>query len=133
MERSERVTTAGIYIKDGRVLVTKRLGGGSISEKWEFPGGKNRWGESVADTLVREYLEELGVDIIVKDVVFTYEFENKGTLYHLKAALIDIPRPDFTLHFHSEALMVGRERLLTLDFAPSDRQIASYLVENNFL
>ena len=76
MERSERVTTAGIYIKDGRVLVAKRLGGGSISEKWEFPGGKNRWGESVADTLVREYSEELGVDIIVKDVVFTYEFEN---------------------------------------------------------
>lgn len=133
MERSERVTTAGIYIKDGCVLVAKRLGGGSISEKWEFPGGKNRWGESVADTLAREYSEELGVDIIVKDVVFTYEFENKGTLYHLKVALIDIPRPDFTLHFHSEALMVGRERLLTLDFAPSDRQIASYLVENNFL
>ena len=111
----------------------KDLAAAPFPRNGSSPGGKNRWGESVADTLAREYSEELGVDIIVKDVVFTYEFENKGTLYHLKAALIDIPRPDFTLHFHSEALMVGRERLLALDFAPSDRQIASYLVENNFL
>ena len=55
----ERVTTAGIALKDGKVLVAHRVKGGSLSEKWEFPGGKQRWGESDEMTLKREYMEEL--------------------------------------------------------------------------
>ena len=133
MEKNERITTAGIFIKDSRVLVAKRTEGGSISEKWEFPGGKNRYGETVAETLSREYMEELGVDIIVGDEIFTYDFENKGVLYHLKALLIDIPKPDFILNFHSQLLMADSKLLSSLGFAPSDSKIASYLVENNFL
>ena len=66
-------------------------------------------------------------------MIFSYEFENKGVLYHLKAALVDIPKPEFTLNFHTEVLMADRLRLLNLDFAPSDRQIAKFIVENNFL
>ena len=133
MMKTERTTTAGIFIKDGKVLVAKRIEGGAISEKWEFPGGKNRWGESVADTLTREYREELEVDIIVKKEILSFDFENKNTLYHLKAMLIDIPKPDYVLHFHSELMMVDSKTLANLDFASSDKKIASYLVENKFL
>lgn len=129
----ERITTAGIYIHEKKVLVAKRASGGSISEKWEFPGGKNRWGESLADTLAREYQEELGVQIVFKREILSFDFENKGTLYHLKAALIDIPEPQFSLNFHSQVMMVDASALLELDFAPSDARIASYLVENKFL
>lgn len=129
----ERITTAGIYIHENRVLVAKRASGGSISEKWEFPGGKNRWGESLADTLAREYQEELGVHIVFEREILSFDFENKGTLYHLKAALIDIPEPQFSLNFHTQVMMMDSSALLELDFAPSDARIASYLVENKFL
>lgn len=129
----ERITTAGIYIHENRVLVAKRASGGSISEKWEFPGGKNRWGESLADTLAREYQEELGVKIVFEREILSFDFENKGTLYHLKAALIDISEPQFSLNFHTQVMMVDASALLELDFAPSDARIASYLVENKFL
>ena len=129
----ERNTTAGIVIKDGSVLVGKRQPGGSLSGKWEFPGGKNRYGESLADTLAREYQEELGVQIVFEREILSFDFENKGTLYHLKAALIDIPEPQFSLNFHTQVMMVDASALLELDFAPSDARIASYLVENKFL
>ena len=53
----ERITTSGVAEKKGEFLVAKRLPGGPLSEKWEFVGGKNRWGESVPDTLKREWME----------------------------------------------------------------------------
>ena len=46
----ERVTTAGIALNCGHVLIAKREKGGALSGKWEFPGGKNRYGESEEET-----------------------------------------------------------------------------------
>ena len=126
---NERLTTAGIYIKDGKVLLARRVEGGALSMKWEFPGGKNRTGESVEDTLKREYKEELGVDIIVKDgEVSSCQFENKGTHYTLTSRLIDIPDQNFHLSVHTTLEMVPLDKLLDYDLAPSDRQIASDIV-----
>ena len=56
-------TTAGVAIKDGKVLVAKRAKGGPLSDMWEFPGGKNRYGETIEDTFKREWLEELGIEV----------------------------------------------------------------------
>ena len=75
----ERETTAGVAIKDGKVLVAKRAKGGPISEMWEFPGGKNRYGETIEDTLKREWLEELGVDVAVGEKLLQVDFINKDT------------------------------------------------------
>ena len=129
----ERITTAGVFISNGRVLVAKRSKGGSIAGKYEFPGGKNRWGESIADTLRREYMEELGVSIEVGDEILSFDFTNKDTLYHQKVCLIDIKDQSFTLNFHTEARMVGKAELETLDFAETDRKIASFIVEKKLL
>ena len=79
----ERITTAGIAIKDGKVFVAHRIEGGALSGMWEFPGGKNRYGESEEDTLRREYLEELGIDIEVGELFTSFDFTNKDKLYHL--------------------------------------------------
>ena len=35
----ERITTAGVAVRDGMVFVAHREKGGSLSGKWEFPGG----------------------------------------------------------------------------------------------
>ena len=51
----QRITTAGILTKDDRYFVAKREDKGSIGGLWEFPGGKNRWGESEQETLMREF------------------------------------------------------------------------------
>ena len=119
----ERVTTAGIAIKDGRVFVARREKGGPLSCRWEFPGGKQRWDESDADTLRREYMEELEALVEVGEEVVSFDFENKGTLYHLRAYLISFITEPRRLSVHTEAKWVSLSELFLLDMAPSDGRI----------
>jgi len=128
----ERVTTCGIARnEEGKVLIAKREDKGSIAEKWEFPGGKNRdqLGETVADTLMREWKEELGLDIEVGPELASHEFTNKETLYHLKAHEVTIiGKPEFSFHVHTTAIWERLDRLKAYDFAPSDRAIIEQLL-----
>lgn len=55
---------AGILVDvQGRVLLMQRLPGKHLAGKWEFPGGKLEAGETVAQALVRELREELGIEV----------------------------------------------------------------------
>ncbi len=128
----ERITTAGIAIRDGKVLVAKRVDGGALSGMWEFPGGKNRYGESLEDTLRREYREELGVEITFLREIFCYDFVNKDTLYHLKGCLIALDDVNFTLSVHTRTAFVSAKELKELKMGDSDSHLASFLIENNF-
>ena len=58
-----QVTAGIIYRGDGRFLITKRPLNGLLGGLWEFPGGKQEDGESLEDSLRREIMEELGIDI----------------------------------------------------------------------
>lgn len=49
---------------DGRFLLTQRPSGKPMAGYWEFPGGKLEVGESVFAALVREFREELGLEVI---------------------------------------------------------------------
>lgn len=49
---------------DGSVLLAQRPTGKPYAGYWEFPGGKVEAGESIADALKREFLEELGVTVL---------------------------------------------------------------------
>ena len=130
---TERTTTAGIAIRNGKVLVGKRIEGGSLSGKWEFPGGKNRWGETLSDTLKREYDEELGVGVEVGKEIFQYDFVNKDTQYHLKACLVSVLSEDFRILVHTETRWVDRNELLSLSMGGSDDAIRSFLVAEDLI
>ena len=53
-----------IYDNDGRVLLAKRSRAPRAGY-WHMPGGAVEFGETVADALVRELREELGVETVV--------------------------------------------------------------------
>ncbi len=65
---------AGIIIKDGDILLMRRLKNGQ--EYFVFPGGGMEEGESLGETLKRELKEELSIDAI--DYKIAFELENKG-------------------------------------------------------
>ena len=48
--------------RDGRVLLSQRPSGKSMTGLWEFPGGKIENGEVPEEALIRELKEELGID-----------------------------------------------------------------------
>ncbi len=55
----------GILIKpNGDVLLAQRPAGKPYAGYWEFPGGKVEPNETILDALKREFLEELGVQIL---------------------------------------------------------------------
>ncbi len=126
----ERITTAGVAVRDGMVFVAHREKGGSLSGKWEFPGGKQRWGESDEDTLRREYMEELGAQISVGDLLAAFDFENNGTLYHLRAHCVSFITEPMKLEVHTESGWVSKEDLRALEMGESDSRIRDFLLHS---
>lgn len=57
------VVAVALVDADDRVLIAKRPEGREMAGLWEFPGGKVKPGELPETVLVRELLEELGIDI----------------------------------------------------------------------
>jgi len=52
---------------DGDILLAQRPPGKPYAGYWEFPGGKVEQGESILDALKREFVEELGVEILTAE------------------------------------------------------------------
>lgn len=63
------VVAAGVIIRDGRVLLTRRAAGQHLAGLWEFPGGKLERGESPEEALVRECAEECGIAVEVGEIL----------------------------------------------------------------
>ena len=56
---------AGLVIRDGQLLITRRPAGSHLGGLWEFPGGKRQPHETFGQCLVRELREELGIEVRV--------------------------------------------------------------------
>ena len=52
---------------NGDVLLGQRPEGKPYAGYWEFPGGKVEAGEEILAALKREFMEELGIDILSAD------------------------------------------------------------------
>ena len=69
MAPSPLLVTAAVLHHAGKVLIAQRLDTSAIEPgKWEFPGGKVRWGEDPRQCLMREVEEELALRITIGDI-----------------------------------------------------------------
>ncbi len=57
--------SAAVLRRDGRVLICQRPEDKLLGGLWEFPGGKQEGGETLAECLRRELHEELGIEAVV--------------------------------------------------------------------
>ncbi len=55
----------GVVWRGEKVLIGRRPSEGLLGGLWEFPGGKQQPGESMAECVAREVKEETGVDVAV--------------------------------------------------------------------
>ena len=66
-----RIRAAGILIKDGQILLVRHEKEGK--SYWLIPGGGVDYGESVEKALVREFQEEVGLNIQVGKLVLVHD------------------------------------------------------------
>lgn len=63
------LTVRGICEYDGKILLLKiRSKSAHDAGKWEIPGGKVKKGEFFDQALIREYMEETGLDVNVESL-----------------------------------------------------------------
>jgi 8-oxo-dGTP diphosphatase len=66
-----RIRAAGILVKDDRILLVRHEKNGK--SYWLIPGGGVDFGESVEAALIREYQEEVGIQIEVGKLVLVHD------------------------------------------------------------
>jgi 8-oxo-dGTP diphosphatase len=120
------VVTAAVIERDGRYLVTRRLGGTHLAGFWEFPGGKCDHGEPLSACLEREISEELDASIRIGTEILHVEHEYHERIVELhffRCELLGEPRAVLG----QEMRWVAREALASLDFPPADAELIAML------
>lgn len=120
------IVTAAVIERDGRFLVTRRQAGAHLAGFWEFPGGKCEPGESLNACMSRELVEELGVEAVIGEEIFTtaHDYDDRRVeLHFLRCELTTDPIP----LLGQQMRWVSRTELTELPFPPADAELIGML------
>jgi 8-oxo-dGTP diphosphatase len=114
-----QIVVAGALIADSALLVAQRDRPAELAGLWELPGGKVACGESDADGLARELLEELGVEVTVGERLGgDIALSDSMTLRAYRVTLI---RGALQPNDHRALRWVTAAELASLPWVPADR------------
>jgi 8-oxo-dGTP diphosphatase len=89
MTRVPAVGVGGIALDGGSILLVRR--GTAPSEGlWSVPGGRLEWGETMAEAVRREVLEETGLDVVVGRVAGVVERIYEGFHYVIVDYFVEV-------------------------------------------
>ncbi|WP_234733794.1 NUDIX domain-containing protein [Tellurirhabdus bombi] len=69
-----RLRVCGLCLIDGKLLMVRHRGINSTDTFWCPPGGGPQFSETAPEALVREFLEETGLEVVIEDLLFVNEF-----------------------------------------------------------
>jgi 8-oxo-dGTP pyrophosphatase MutT (NUDIX family) len=105
---------AGLGFRDGHVLVHRA----THENFWTFPGGRAEIGETSVQTLKREMIEELGVEVRVGRMLWTVEnfFRYEDRDYHEIGFYYEMEIPEHFPFHQSEIVHRLRDGTSDLEF-----------------
>lgn len=118
---------AAILHRDGAYFSTQR-GYGEFEGMWEFPGGKIEPGESRELALKREIQEELGVDVIIENLLCTTEYDYPSFHLTMHCYLCSVISDEIELREHKSARWLTTETLDSVEWLPADKEVIEKLI-----
>jgi len=97
--------------KNGKFLLGKRPPGGLLGGLWELPGGKVKSGETHREALVRELMEELGVEVRPTEHLGSVNHAYSHFRVTLHAYRCEWISGRLKKHFHTQVRWVPRSRV----------------------
>lgn len=117
------VVVGTAIVSGSRVLVQQRGYPAAHAERWELPGGRVEAGESERQAVVRECVEELGVEVVVGGRVGADVPLDGGLLLRVYAAELADPGAKPRSHEHRAVRWVSAAELDALDWLDADRAL----------
>ena len=112
--------TAAILVKDDKLLIAQRKGRDSLSNKWEFPGGKIENDETPEECLKREMKEEFGIDVSVGEFLDESVYHYDHISIRLLAYRTFWNTGEIKIKAHQSIEWVDINQIGQFDFAPAD-------------
>lgn len=119
----------GVLIKDHHILIAKRDITQMLGGLWEFPGGKLEKNETASQALLREFKEELGVTIAIKDTLCTVKHAYTHFKIICTVFICSLHNGIPTAHASKEIRWVPPHTLSTYAFPKANLKIMPYLTE----
>ena len=118
---------AGLVFRDNKLLITRRLPNEHLGGLWEFPGGKREPNESFEECLIRELNEELGIRVIVRDLMesLTHDYPQKSV--HIRFYCCDLIEGEPVAIGCQDFRWVGPEELGLYAFPEADQRLLTTL------
>jgi 8-oxo-dGTP diphosphatase len=122
--------TAAVVIQDNKILCVQRNENkyDYISKKWEFAGGKVEENEQLEETIKREILEELNLNIDVKSFLIQVNHQYPDFKLKMDTFLCEINNGELELKEHIDYKWLSVSELHNLDWAAADVPIVEKLI-----
>ena len=118
----------GTLLDEDRFLIGQRLNSDDIYPNlWELPGGKIEDGETPYDAIVREWTEEL--DIQIKPYYHIPEREMNGILVHPYLIKYESGKPK--LNDHQKVRWITLNEINDYDFTPISKKVL-YIIKGSY-
>ncbi len=123
--------TAAVIVQNDKILCVQRNENkfDYISKKWEFPGGKVEENEQIENTIKREILEELNVEIGIDRFLIQVDHQYPDFRLIMDTFLCNIEKGEIQLNEHIDFKWLQKDQLLSLDWAGADVPIVHELLK----
>ena len=120
----------GILIWNDKVLIGKRkLTNQHQPGKWEFPGGKIEEGETMDETIIREFKEELDIEIYPFHEFRTLNDEN----IEFTPMVVRLEGGKAKLLEHEEIKFVDKKEFFKMDLTKLSKEAGRILFDSYFI